>query len=77
MIDYKEMLKRQQQGIALLESLQEDEKEIIKLYCSLSADAVLELGQSRKAPIAETLVNAYKNGLALGLQLMIENGEVK
>ena len=77
MIDFKEMLKRQQQGIALLESLQEDEKEIIKHYSSLSADAVLELAKSKKAPIAETVVNAYRTGLALGLQLMVENGEVK
>lgn len=77
MIDYQEMLKRQQQGIALLESLQGDEKDIIKHYCSLSADAILQLAKDRKAPIDEALVNAFKNGLALGLQLMIEDGEVK
>lgn len=77
MIDYQEMLKRQQQGIIILESLQKDEKEIIKHYCSLAADAVLELSRSRKAPISESIINAYKNGLALGLQLNIDNGEVK
>lgn len=77
MIDYKEMLKRQQQGIALLESLQQDEKDIIKHYCSLSSDAVLELAKSRQAPVAEALINTFKNGLALGLQLNIVNGEVK
>lgn len=77
MIDYQEMLKRQQQGIALLESLQEDEKAIIKHYCSLSADAVLQMAKSMKAPTDEAMVNAFKNGIALGLQLMIEKGEVK
>lgn len=77
MIDYQEMLKRQQQGIALLESLEEDEKAIIKHYCSLSADAVLQMAKSRKAPMEEAMVNALKNGLALGLQLMIDKGEVK
>lgn len=77
MIDYQEMVKRQQQGIALLESLQNDEKEIIKHYCSLSADAVLQLAKSRKASTPEAMVNAYRTGLALGLQLNVDNGEVK
>ena len=77
MIDYQEMLKRQQQGLALIETLDEDEKAIIKHYCSLSAEAVMQMAKSREAPMDEAVVNAFKNGLALGLQLMIEKGEVK
>lgn len=77
MIAYQEMVKRQQQGIALIESIQEDEKAVIKHYCSLLAQAILELAKSRNASIDEAMVNAIRTGLALGLQLNIEEGEIK
>jgi len=77
MIDLNEMLKRQQNGAMLIENLQSDEKTILQHFCSLSAEGLLQLGQQRKAPVNEIVINALKNGIALGLQLMIENGEVK
>ena len=77
MIDLNEMIKRQQNGSALIEQLDTDEKEILQHFCSLSAEGLLELGKQRNAPVNEIVINALKNGIALGLQLMIENGEVK
>jgi len=77
MIDLKEMIQRQQNGAALIQNLNQDEREILQHFCSLSSEGLLELGKQRNAPINEILINAMKNGIALGLQLMIENGEVK
>jgi len=77
MIDLNEMIKRQQNGGALIENLNQDEKAILQHFCSLSAEGLLDLGKQRNAPVNEIIVNAMKNGLALGLQLMIEDGEVK
>lgn len=77
MIDLKEMIERQQNGTMLIDQLNPDEKAILQHYCSLSAQALLELAASRKAPVNEAVINAFRNGIGLGLQLMIENGEVK
>jgi len=76
MIDLKEMIKRQQNGAMLIESLQTDEKAILQHFCSLSAEGLLDLGKQRNAPVNEIIINAMRNGIALGLQLMVENGEV-
>ena len=77
MIDLKEMIKRQQNGAMLIENLQPDEKSILQHFCSLSAEVLLDLGKQRTAPANKIIINAMRNGIALGLQLMIENGEVK
>jgi len=77
LIDLKEMIKRQQNGAMLIESLQTDEKAILQHFCSLSAEGLLDLGKQRNAPVNEIIINAMRNGIALGLQLMVENGEVK
>lgn len=77
MLDCDALIKRQQQGIALLDSLQDNEKEVIKYYCSMLATGLVKMAESRKAPVDDIAVNAVKNGLALGLQLIIQNGEVK
>ena len=77
MIDLKDMIQRQQNGAMLIENLQPDEKEILQHYCSLSAQGLLDMGKQRGATINEIIINAMRNGIALGLQLMIENREVK
>ena len=77
MIDFEEMRQRQESGLQEVDSLQEDEKMVLKHYCSLAAEAILRLGSQRKAPVAEVVVNAYKNGIALGLQLSVAWGELQ
>jgi len=46
-------------------------------YCSLVTDALLRAGAQRKAPVNEVVVNAYKNGIALGLRLTVADGEIR
>jgi len=77
LIDLNEMIQRQKNGSALISNLEEDERDILQHFCSLSAEGLLELGKQKNAPLNEIVINAMKNGLALGLQLIIENGEVR
>ena len=77
MIDFQEMTRRQQEGLKQIDTLQGDESDILKHYCSLATEALLKLGVRRKAPVDEVVLNAYKNGIALGLKLQIKGGELK
>ena len=77
MIDFEEMKQRLEEGLQAIDSLEGDEKDILKHYCSLSTEALLRLGVQRKAPVDEVVINSFKNGIALGLNLAIINGEVR
>lgn len=77
MIDFQEMTRRQQEGLKQIDALQGDEGDILKHYCSLATEALLRLGAQRKAPVDQVVINSFKNGIALGLQLQITNGEVQ
>ena len=77
MIDFEEMKQRQEAGLQEINSLQQDERDILKHYCSLATEALLKVGVKRKAPLEEVVINAYKNGIALGLCLQVTQGEVR
>jgi len=76
MIDFNEMKQRQEVGLQDIDSLVDDEKTVLKHYCSLATEALLRLGAQKKAPVDEVVINAYRNGIALGLHLEITAGEV-
>jgi len=76
MIDFNEMVKRQQEGIREVESLEADEKDILKHYCSLATEQLLRFATERDAPVDEVVINAFRTGIGLGLQLKIVNGEL-
>lgn len=77
MIDFKEMQQHQEEGHRDIDSLQGDEKDILKHYCSLATEAILRLGVQRKAPVDEVVINAFRSGIALGLHLEVTAGEVR
>ena len=77
MIDFNEMKQRQEVGLQVIDSLIDDEKMVLKHYCSLATEAVLRLGAQKKSPVDQVVINAFKNGIALGLRLSITNGEVQ
>ena len=77
MIDFVEMKRCQEEGLQAIASLEGDERDILKHFCSLSTEALLRLGVQRKAPVDEVVINAFRNGIALGLKLSIINGEVQ
>ena len=77
MIDFEDMKQRQEVGLQDIDSLVDDEKTVLKHYCSLATEALLRLGAQKKAPVDEVVINAYRNGIALGLHLELTAGEVR
>ncbi len=77
MIDFEEMKKRQEKGQQDIASLVDDEKTVLKHYCSLATEALLRLGAQKKAPVDQVVINSFRTGIALGLRLSITNGEVQ
>jgi len=77
MIDFNEMKQRQEEGQQDIDSLVDDEKAVLKHYCSLAAEALLRLGSQRKAPVDQVVINSFRTGIALGLRLTVAGGEVQ
>ena len=77
MIDFQKLLKEQQLGDKQLAELTEQEKTVLSHYCWLSADGLLKLGAQKKASVNDIVMNAFRNGIALGLRVSIVNKEVK
>lgn len=77
MIDFNEMKQRQEGGLQDIDSLIDDEKAVLKHYCSLATEALLRMGAQRKAPVDQVVINSFRTGIALGLKLAIVNGEIK
>jgi len=77
MIDFNEMKQRQKEGQQDIDSLIDDEKTVLKHYCSLATEALLRLGAQKKAPVDQVVINSFRTGIALGLRLSITNGEVQ
>ena len=77
MIDFNEMQQHQEEGLGDIDSLQDEEMEVLRHYCSLATEAFLTHGVQSKAPVDKVVLNSYRNGIALGLKLTIVNGEVK
>ncbi|OIP27576.1 MAG: hypothetical protein AUK00_01700 [Dehalococcoidia bacterium CG2_30_46_9] len=77
MIDFEEMKCRHQEGVKQVDSLKKDEGTVLMRYCSLVTAALLRTGAQRNAPVNEVVVNACKNGIALGLRLTVAGGEIR
>ena len=77
MIDFDDMKRRQEGGLELVDSLQEDETIVLRHYCSLATEALMKLGAQRQSPVDQVVINALKNGIALGLRLKIVKGELQ
>ncbi len=77
MIDLNEMAALSQRGVQKVEALTGIEKDLLKNFCSVATEALMQMAVQRHAPVDEIVVNAFKNGIALGLELSIVNGEVK
>jgi len=76
MIDFQDMNSRQQAGLSEINSLQDDERAVLQHYCSLATEALMKMADQRKSPTDQMVINSYRYGIALGLQLKITQGEV-
>ncbi len=77
MIDFDDMKRRQEAGLKLVDSLQEDESTVLRHYCSLATEALMKMGAQRQSSPDQVVINALKNGIALGLRLQIAEGELQ
>lgn len=77
MIDFQDMNKRQQEGLVAIESLQEQETSVLRHYCSMATEALLTESSHRKSSVDQVVINAYKYGIALGIQLKVVKGEIR
>lgn len=77
MIDFNEMKQKQEEGQQDIDSLVDDEKTVLKHYCSLATEALLRLGAQRKSPVDQVVINAFRTGIALGLRLTVAGGEIQ
>jgi len=77
MIDFDDMKRRQEEGQKLVDSLQEDESMVLRHYCSLATEALMKIGGQRESPVDQVVINALKNGIALGLRLQVAEGELQ
>jgi hypothetical protein len=77
MIDYQEMERRHQAGLKQLESLSQEEREVLHRYSHLVGNGVLVMANNIKAPVSEAMTNAVRFGIAIGLQIAVVNGEVQ
>jgi len=76
MIDAKDMSARLMAGLQQIGSLEGEELLALQLYCQMFAKKTLDDGCRREAPLQDLMINALKNGIALGLRLRIQNSEV-
>ena len=77
MIDFDDMKRRQEEGQKLVDSLQEDESMVLRHYCSLATEALMKIGDQRESSVDQVVINALKNGIALGLRLQVAEGELQ
>ncbi len=77
MIDANDMVQRQQKGMEQLLTLEDLERDVLQHYCSYGAEAMMKMAARDKVPVGKLVINALRNGIALGLQLTITRGEVQ
>jgi len=76
MIDFDDMKRRQEEGLRQVDSLQEEESVVLRHYCSLATEALMKMGAQRQSSTDQVVINALKNGIALGLRLDVTKGEL-
>ena len=74
MLDLNQLIAKQNEGNHLLSALTEDETVILQNYGYLCMDAVIKEGAKRSDSVDNLILNAYRNGVCLGLGLQIVNG---
>ena len=77
MIDLKELIRIQGAGDKLLGTLTHDDMVIMQNYCLLSAQGLLKAGHGANQSTTNIVLNAYRNGICLGLGLKVSSGQVQ
>lgn len=76
MIDAQDMSNRHVEGLQQIGTLEGQELLALQFYCQMFAGKTMEEGDHRRASVEDMLLNALKNGIALGLRLQVTEGEI-
>lgn len=76
MIDAQDMATRHQKGLQQIGSLEDQELLALQLYCQAFSKKTIDEGNHRGAPVEVLMINAVKDGIALGLCIQITGGEL-
>lgn len=77
MLDLNGLVAQQKKGDRLLTSLNHEETVVIQNYSLMSTQALIKAGLGAEQSTNNIILNAYRAGLALGLQIDISNGKIK
>lgn len=77
MLDLNALMKQQKEGNQILTTLSEDEEFILQNYALMAAQGLLQTGAQTKQSATNVVINAFRFGLCLGLELDISQGKVK
>ena len=77
MLDLNHLIAKQNEGNQLLTALTEDEMVILQNYSYLAMTTIIEEGVRRKDSIDNLILNAYRNGICLGLGIQVVNGSIE
>jgi len=77
MLDLNALMKQQKEGNQILTTLTEEEEFILQNYALMAAQGLIQVGGGKKESTTNIVINAFRFGLCLGLELDISQGKVK
>jgi len=77
MLTFNGIQKEHQAGMGQLEALAGDELDAIRHYSNMVAKSLFKQGIDTNVPVVNMILNGVRAGIALGLRISIEGGEVE
>ncbi len=77
MLSIEQMMAEIKSGNSVIESLSQEELTILQNFCFWGANAILTAGAQDKKPMIEIILNAMRNGVALGLRIKVKDGKIE
>ena len=77
MLDLNQLITKQNEGNRLLDTLQAKESVILQNYGLMAAQALTEEARTRHETVTNLILNAFRNGICLGLGIQIAQGEIQ
>ena len=77
MLDLNQLIEKQNQGNLSLATLSENEETIMQNYCVMSAQGILGMTGRKGEPLENAVLNAFRNGICLGLAIDVDKGQIK
>ena len=74
MLDLNQLIQKQNEGNQALSSLNENEAAIMQNFGYFAMDAIITKGAKQNDSVDNLILNAYRNGICLGLGLQVVNG---